>query len=133
MSDSEDVELVRRGLERWNARDVDGMLEMATADFEWVPAIAATVDGGTVHGPDEFRAFFSQMDETWDEFRLEAEDVRPIGDCVVFFGRVHAKGRGSGIEIDQPLTSVCWLRDGKLERMQSFLDRDEAIQSAETG
>jgi ketosteroid isomerase-like protein len=51
---------------------------------------------------------------------------------VLALGRVRAKGRGSGVELDQPMLSVVWFRNGKVARMQSFLDRDEALEAAST-
>jgi ketosteroid isomerase-like protein len=62
--------------------------------------------------------------------RWNSGDVREIGDRVLVVGRVRAKGRSSGIELDQPLATVCWFRGGKFARMQSFLDYDAATTAA---
>jgi len=125
-----DVQLVREQLDRWNSGDVEGLIANGAPDFEFRPAIAAGVDGGTVRGADEFRRFFAGLDETWEEFELVPEEWREIGDRVFMVARVHAKGRGSGIELDQPLFGVCWLRDGKPAVIQSFLDEDAALAAA---
>ena len=124
------VELARRGFARWSAGDLEGMLELSTPDFEFVPAIAAAVEGGSVKGPDEFRRFFRSLNETWETFRMSADEFRDFGDRVMMSGRLIAKGRGSEVELDHPFYSVVWFRDGSVTRMQSFLDRDAAEATA---
>jgi hypothetical protein len=124
------VELARRGYALWSARDVDGLIELSTPDFEFVPAIAAGVEGGSVKGPDEVRRFFRDLDETWETFRIAADEFRDLGDGVMTSGRLIAKGRGSEVELDHPIYSVIWIRDGRFARMQSFLDQDSAEAAA---
>ena len=46
-------------------------------------------------------------------------------------GRLTAKGRGSELELDHPIYSVIWFRDGRFARMQSYLDRETAEAAAE--
>ena len=41
----ENVELVKRGIEAYNRRDIDAIYEMATSDFEWVPALLSSFEG----------------------------------------------------------------------------------------
>jgi ketosteroid isomerase-like protein len=124
------LDLARRGYGRWAEGDVEGMIELSTPDFEFVPAIASGVEGGSVKGPDEFRHFFNEMQETWEIFRLEVDEFREVGDRVIGIGRLTAKGRGSELELDQPIYSVVWFRDGKVARMQSFLDESAARAAA---
>jgi uncharacterized protein len=107
------------------------MIEMITPDFEFVPAIAATVEGGSVRGPDETRRFFTDLNETWETFQIDVDDFRDLGDRVLSSGRLIAKGRGSELELDHPFFSVVWIRDGRFARMQSFLDREAAVIAAQ--
>jgi ketosteroid isomerase-like protein len=124
------VELARQGLEAWNRGDVDAMLEMSSSELEFVPAVAAGVEGGSVRGEDEFRRFVTGLTETWESFVLEGEEFRDLGDHVLVVGRVRAKGRGSGVQLDEPISSVIWFRDGKIQRMHSFLDQEAALSAA---
>jgi ketosteroid isomerase-like protein len=125
------IELARAGLDAWNRRDIDWLRDNATTDFEFVPAVAATVDGGSVKGPEGLANFFEEMDETWETFRIEPEDFRLVGEVVLGHVRVIAKGRGSGVELDQRLGSIMHFREEKLARMQSFLDPEEALAAAQ--
>jgi ketosteroid isomerase-like protein len=132
MSDTK-LDVARRGYASWTAGDVDGMLELATPDFEFVPAIAASVEGGSVRGHDEFRRFFAALNETWETFRIGIEDFREIGGRVMAAGRLTAKGRGSELELDQPFYSVLWFQGDRIARMQSFLEESAAQTAFEEG
>jgi ketosteroid isomerase-like protein len=124
------LDVARRGYACWAAGDIDGMLEMATSDFEFVPAIAASVEGGSIKGHDDFRRFFADLDETWETFRISADDFREAGGRVISIGRLTAKGRGSELELDQPIYHVLWFRGDRIARMQSFLDESAARAAA---
>jgi ketosteroid isomerase-like protein len=125
MSDTA-LDVARRGYASWTAGDVDGMLEVTTADFEFVPAIAASVEGGSIRGHNEFRRFFADLNETWETFRISVEDFREIGGRVMSIGRLTAKGRGSELELDHPFYSVLWFEGDRIARMQSFLEESAA-------
>ena len=109
------------------------MLKTATPDFEFVPAIAATVEGGSVQGHDEFRRFFADLEETWETFRIEVDELREVGDRIMGIGRLTARGRASELELDQPIYTVLWFRGDRVARMQSFLDREAADAAASKG
>ena len=125
MSDTA-LDVARRGYALWSAGDVDGFLELGTSDFEFVPAIAASVEGGSIKGANECRRFFADLNETWETFRISVEDFREIRGRVMTIGRLTAKGRGSELELDQPFFSALWFRGDLVVRMQSFLDESAA-------
>jgi ketosteroid isomerase-like protein len=120
------LDVARRGYERWAAGDFDGLLELTTPDFEFVPAIAAAVEGGSVKGHDAVRRFWSDLDETWETFRISADDLREANGRVLGIGRLTAKGRSSELELDQPIYTVLWFQADRIARMQSFLEETAA-------
>jgi ketosteroid isomerase-like protein len=132
MSDAK-LELAGAALDAWNRRDIEWLREHGTPDFEFVPAVAATVEGGSVKGPEGLARFFGEMDESWEEFRIEAMEFELVGELVFGRGRVIAKGRGSGLELDQPLGSVTTFEDDRIARLQSFLDPEQALATARSG
>jgi ketosteroid isomerase-like protein len=128
----ENVQLAREAYDAWfGGGDLNAAEAMTTDDLEFVPAVAAGVEGGSVRGRDEVRAFFENLNEIWETFHVEPGEFREVGDQVLMLGRVTAKGRGSGLELDQPMFSVIWFSDGKIARMQSFLDEGAALATAE--
>jgi ketosteroid isomerase-like protein len=131
MSDA-NLELARRSVEAWSQRDAEWFVENTAEDFEFVPAIITTVEGegGILRGQDGIRQFFADLDEPWERFEIEERDYREIDEQVVCFVRLRAKGRGSGLELDQPVAMALWFRGGKIARAQSFLDGDQALEAA---
>jgi ketosteroid isomerase-like protein len=127
------VELARQAVDAWNRKDADWVIANCVPEMEFVPAVAGSVEGEerrTVRGADGIRSFFADLEETWERFEVEAQEFREVRDAVVVFCRIHAKGRGSGLELDQPMAMVSWFRGGKFARAQSFLDIDEALRAA---
>ena len=127
------VQLVRQAVDAWNRKDAEWVIAHSTPDMEFLPAVAGSVEGEErrrLRGADGFRRFFADLDETWERFEVEAQEFREVGDVIVCVCRVHAKGRGSGLELDQPMAMVSWFRGDKFARAQSFLDLDEALEAA---
>jgi uncharacterized protein len=124
---AENVEIVRALLEEWNRGDVDALVDRATEDFEWHPALVESVEGEAFRGHDGFREFLADWTSTWESWELEAEELRDLGDQVLVLTQVRAKGRGSGLELDQPFAHLFELRDGLVCRGQTFFDRGEAL------
>ena len=43
---------------------------------------------------------------------------------------MHARGRATGIETEQRAFLIWTLRDGRVTRLQTFADREEALEAA---
>ena len=123
--------VVRELIGKWNEGDVEALLERATEDFEWHPALVGSVEGEAFRGHDGFRRFFEDWEKTWEKWDLEVQELRPVGNQVVALTRVNAKGLGSGLELNQPIAQLFELRDGLVCRGETFLDQNEAIAAAE--
>jgi ketosteroid isomerase-like protein len=61
---------------------------------------------------------------------LEAFPRGDLGDRVLVLGRVRARGRESGVELDSPLGWVFTVRGGKLAKAEGFLSRAQALEAA---
>jgi ketosteroid isomerase-like protein len=126
----ENVEILRRNLDSYNRRDVDGLLESATEDYVLFPAVAGAIEVGGIRGREGLRRYFDMLDDTWAEFRLIADEFRDLGDCVLAIGRTEGRGRGSGARADSPYAVICDFRDGKWWRARGYLDHGEALRAA---
>ena len=132
MSDAR-LELARQSFEAWSHRDAVWFIENTTPEFEFVAAVMTTVEGeaGTVRGGEKgIRQYFTILDEPWESFVVDEMEYREVDDQVVCVGRLRAKGRGSGVEFDQPIAMALWFRGDKIARARSFLDVDEAMATA---
>lgn len=126
----EDVDIVRRGVDAFNQRDLGVFAELAAPDFELFPALVGAVEGGSFRGREGVTAYVEVFSEAWEELRLRADEFRDLGDGVLVLGRAEGRGRGSGVEIDSPLATIYDVRDGKIWRCRNYLDHGEALRAA---
>jgi ketosteroid isomerase-like protein len=127
----ENVEVVRRAIAAVNARDVEGYLACCTHDIELRTPWAEV--GGVYQGRDAIRRFFGDLSDAGPDFGLTVERVQSVGtERVLAFLRASATGRTSGIDMGQdvPTGNIYDFVDGKIARVQIFLDRTEALEAA---
>jgi ketosteroid isomerase-like protein len=114
----ESVAFARRVVATFNRRDVPGLAEMVTDEFEWV-TWTSTVEHTAYHGADGLASYFRDAD-VWDVLNLDVEEYRDLGDEVLVAGVFHLRGGGSGVEVHAPYYSVFFIKGGKLARVLSF-------------
>ena len=124
----ENVEVVKRLLDAFNARDLERFSDQTTPDFEWSPSMVA-VEGEVFFGRAGIETYFGRMIDGWDTFRVEDGELRDLGDRVLWSGRLEGRGRISGAPVSAPLDILYELRDGKVTQMRSFLDHAEALKA----
>ena len=125
----ENVEIVRQSLEAYARGDVEEMLSYVDPEGELHSAIIGGAEANVFQGHDGFRSWFAESMETFEELNTELTEYRDLGNRIVAFGRIHARGRGSGLEIDSPTGWVFTVRSGKVVRAEGFLSRAEALEA----
>jgi ketosteroid isomerase-like protein len=128
----EDVELVRRIVEALNRGDVDGMLACMHPDFEWRPLETSPV-ARVYRGHEQVRHYIEDWLSTFESVRLELDDPGEVGDCVVATIRGRARGRGSGLELDNRFCQVWTVRDGMAVAMEEHATREQALAALSGG
>jgi ketosteroid isomerase-like protein len=130
---SEEEELVRRLIDAHNRGD-DSMLddydELLAPDFEFIPMTVGVMGSpgrATYHGRDGMRRFYDERAEAFGGGEVHVRSCEQLGDAVVVSARSTAQGRGSGVVLEEEITLVYWVRDGKAVRLQAFRSRDEAL------
>lgn len=123
---SDDVEILRRAFETWNAGEIDQLVEMLDPDFEFLP-LRSQLDGAAYRGPEGMRQFAEDVAEEWEYLRIISEEFREVGEQILMLGRFDARGRGSGMDIQFPCGWVARLTDGKLAYLRTYSDPQEAL------
>lgn len=127
------VEIMRLGIAALNARRVEDIERLVAPGSEWRPILTA---GGDLERPVYRGAagmiqYMTDLDELFEGTQVHIEDLELISpDHVLFAGRVTARGRKSGVPIDERLWAVWELRDGKIIRGTAHRTRAEAIEVA---
>ena len=127
----ENVEIVKRVIDGFNGRDVDGILRCVNPDLEWFPAIRVTFGGDPLRGREGIEAYVGEVTNTWEEYRVVPQDFRALGvEQVLVLSRVEARGAASHGLVDEPMGQIYDLRDGKISRVRTYLDHGEALRAA---
>jgi uncharacterized protein len=126
----ENVEVVRRVVDAIRDRRWEEATRQLGPDIELHGTAGGLTEGSVWRGPKQIRDFFEQDAEAWDERRLEAEEFIDAGDRVVVLVREFRRGRGSGVELEADTAVVFEVRDGRVVRIQGYMDRAEALEAA---
>jgi ketosteroid isomerase-like protein len=126
----ENVEIIRRGYEALNRRDVDTWLNGFHADAE-VHDLPTIPDAPVYRGHYALRNWVEMIRDVWtEESYYELEKLTAAGDFVLVAVRAHAWGRGSGVPIEVSFFQVFEMRDRKVQRAWAYFDEDEALEAA---
>jgi ketosteroid isomerase-like protein len=122
------VELHRRALRAFNARDVEALLAYCDPEIEFHSAVTAPVSGGLYHGHEGVRRWHRDFEEVWgDEVSVAPEAFFHLGEQTLGFGVVKGRGKESGAEVTAPIAQVARWRDGLMVYYKGYLNREEAL------
>ena len=124
----ENVEIVRR-LRRGQSRRHRGRDRADRPGCEIRP-LRARLNPAVYEGHDGIRRFAADLDEVWDEFRTEPIEFIDVGETVVVSHRVHARGKGSGVEVELPSSSLYMLRNRKVTAIRMYREHADALEAA---
>jgi ketosteroid isomerase-like protein len=126
----ENVEALRRGFEALNSGDMERIFAFVDPDFEAVVPPEFSAEPDTYRGYEGVRRYFASFQEAMDEIRFEADQVWDAGDSVVVEVRLTARGRETGIPVEQQIAQVWGIRDGKATRAETYASLSEALEAA---
>lgn len=126
----ENVELARRFAEAWTGRwteAVEAFVRPRLApDFEMHPLYLER----SYEGLEGIHQLWADIDEIWQDYRLEIGEIVDLGEHVLALARITARGTGSGVPIDEEI-AVLWAFEGdKVVWMKSFMSKSDALEAA---
>jgi ketosteroid isomerase-like protein len=123
----ENVEIVRAGIEAWNAGDRDRALSVFDPEIEFHSA----TERKTYRGLDGMVRYTEDVGAVIEDFQFE--DIRFLNagrDRVVALYRIVGRGAGSGVPVSREVGALWQLRNGKILKGEIYLDRQEALEAA---
>jgi uncharacterized protein len=122
----EDLEALRHGYEALNRGAVESIHELFDPDIEWQPG-QEDPQGGTFTGRADFERFIKSWSESFDDFRLEPEEMTVAGDSVVVVVRQSGRGHSSGVALDIGTVHRWTIRDGVAVAWSAHRNQREAL------
>jgi ketosteroid isomerase-like protein/GNAT superfamily N-acetyltransferase len=121
----EKLQIVDELIDAWNRGDLHSALERMHPQCEVRPIEATEM----LHGHDGVAGAFRDWFEAFEEFTIEVEDRITQGDRVLVTMRQRARGKGSGLEIEEPRYQLFAFRDGKVVRFEEYSDEADALKA----
>jgi ketosteroid isomerase-like protein len=125
----DNVEIVLRASDLFNAGDIEGFLELCAPDLEYrdLPELPGS---GVFIGHDAMRGWWAQVYDAFEDVHFEADDIIDAGACVLVVTHGRGRGKSSGAPVEMHFTNVWTLRDGTVVSIVSHADHDEALEAA---
>lgn len=119
------LQKVLAAYEAFNRGDFDAASEHLHPEVRWnrVAEVESPIEGRSA-----VRAMMEP--EIWSSQRTEIHRTEIVGDCVLLDTTFHAKGSGSGIELEQEGYHLWRIKDELGYEFRNFLERDEALTAA---
>jgi ketosteroid isomerase-like protein len=125
----ENVEIVRTLYEALNDRDWGRFAEVCDADFELRGTIGGLEENRLIRGVKGIRQVTEQEDaEIWDEQLIEARKLIGVGEQVLVLQREYYRGK-SGVEVVVDMAAVVDVHDGRVVRVQPYMDPAAALEA----
>jgi uncharacterized protein len=123
----ERLRLTLRSYEAFNRGDLDQALAIFDPEIIWHTYLVPGPGGGTYRGHDGVRELWADARNIFGDFRNEPERLISAGDRLLVMVRICGWGKESGVEVEAKIAHVHTFRNGKVARVESYEDRDQAL------
>jgi ketosteroid isomerase-like protein len=124
VSESELVRVIRAAYDAYSRGEFEAVLELLDPDVEWHPA-PSSLDPHPIRGRGDVRDYLAP--DFFAHQSAEPLEVIEQGDRVLVVARARARGRESGVAIDQTIFHVWTVSGGRAKRFEAYVDRGEAL------
>lgn len=120
------VDALKRGYAALNRGDLSVVLELLDPEIEWREP-EPSPEAGAYRGRESFERFLRGWLESFEEFRVEPEQVVDRDGRLIAVVRQTGKGRSSGVEVDARLAHVWTVEDGRAVRWEAVGQPEELL------
>jgi ketosteroid isomerase-like protein len=125
----QNVEVARQFLDAVTRRDLARLIALSDPEVEWRSFFALGEEGGAYRGHAAFSQYISDLSDAWEIVRPEPDVGVEVGEVVVLIGRVHYRGKASGVETESAAGWMFKFRDGKVLRCRAFREPEQTLQT----
>ena len=125
----ENVEIVRRWIDAYNRRDIDGLLELSDVEIEFKSIFAAVETGGVFRGQPGVYDYFKTLDDAYGRFEVVPRDFIDAGASVLVIAGAEWRGKESGAEGTTSIFVASHLKAGRMLRVETFTKRPQALEA----
>ncbi len=127
----ENVEIVRDAVQAFLGGDSERIAQLVDPEVEMHGTVGGLEEGRVARGLPQIIHTFEEEDlAAWEERRLEPKEFIACDGGVVVLVHEYRRGRGSGVELETDTAIVFAVRDGRVVRIQGYMDRDKALEAA---
>jgi ketosteroid isomerase-like protein len=123
----ENVEVVEAFYAAFTHGDEAAMLEILDADVEW--DTTARIDGRLTYGFEAARASVEEGFSSFEDVRIEPQEMRDSGEHVAVRVRGWFRGASSGVETEISWAAVFTIREGKIGGYTDYATWPEALEA----
>ena len=123
---SENIELVRDGLDAFLGGDMERALEIAHPEIVCHRA-APLPDPQSYHGFEGLLQMWVDWTADFDEFEMESVEFTEVGDRVIVEMINRGTGKASGVVVDGRFWFAYTVAEGKVVRLNAYLTKDQAL------
>ena len=132
MSDSTNVDVIRRFYGAFGRGDIPAALDLLADDVEWIFRAPSVIPfAGTRRGREGVAQFFSLVGETLEFQEFDPREFIGQGDNVVVLGYERNLIKPTGRTFEQEWAHVYTLRDGKIAKARFFEDSGAYVAALE--
>jgi ketosteroid isomerase-like protein len=114
----------------FNRGDLEEALSVMAPDIVWHTYLVPGPGGGTYHGHDGVRELWADARNIFGDFRNEPERLISVGDRLLVMIRICGWGKESGVAVEAKIAHIHTFQDGKVVRVESYEDREDALREA---
>jgi ketosteroid isomerase-like protein len=124
----ENIERIERAYEAMSRLDAEGLADFCDPDVEFRSRVAEA-DDATYRGHDGVRDYIASMAEVFEWVQTEAFDVVEESDRAVVCNRFRARGRHSGVEVEERFFQALRFRNGKVLWWAFYPSKTDALEA----
>jgi ketosteroid isomerase-like protein len=109
-------------------RDPSLLISLSDPEVEW-HSFFALGERGAYRGHQGTRRYMNDLSDAFEIGRADVDDAVGVGDVVVLVGRIHFRGKGSGVESEAPVGWMLKFRDGRVLCFRAFREPEQALEA----